>query len=182
MPKTRRRNQLADVNSFESEAETAALLALAAGRTVLEIGTFEGYSAALMSTVAKVVHTVDWHQGGHELGERDTLLTAWHNIRAANGNVIMHVGKSKDVLPALRGPFDLVFIDGSHEYVDVRLDALMARRLSKLLLFHDYNYGFMGVMRAVDELCEETGAAMKPVAGSLVLVDLGASIMRLNGT
>lgn len=174
--------QLASINSFESEAETAALMALAAGKRVLEIGTFQGYSAALMSQVAKVVHTVDWHQGGEELGAQDTLSAAWHNIRLAGGNVIMHVGKSADVLPELRGPFDLVFIDGSHEYRHVRQDIVCARRLSKLLLFHDYNYGFMGVMRAVDELCAETGARLKPVAGSLVLVDLASDIMRPNGT
>lgn len=170
--------RLASLNSFESEAETAALMALAAGKRVLEIGTFQGYSAALMAQVAKVVHTVDWHQGGEELGEQDTLSTAWHNIRLAGGNVIMHVGKSADVLPELRGPFDLVFIDGSHEYKNVKLDVTLSRRLSKVLLFHDYSYGFMGVMRAVDELCAETGAQLKPVAGSLVLVDLMASIMR----
>ena len=169
--------RLALVNSFESEAETAALLALAAGKAVLEIGTFEGYSAALMATVAKRVETVDWHQGGHELGERNTLMTAWRNLRDAP-NVVMHVGKSAAVLPGLRGPFDLVFIDGSHQYADVRLDIIHARRLSKQLLFHDYNYGFIGVMRAVNELCAETGYGLRPVAGSLVLVDLARDIMR----
>jgi hypothetical protein len=181
MARRKTANRLSDINSFESEAESAALLTLATGRNVLEIGTFEGYSAALMSTVAAWVNTVDWHQGGHELGQRDTLLVAWRNLHD-RPNVTMHVGRSADVLPFLRGPFGLVFIDGSHEYRDVRADIVNARRLSKLLLFHDYNYGFMGVMRAVDELCAETGVPLKPVAGSLVMVDLARDIMRPNGT
>ncbi len=173
------RSKLAEINSFESEAETAALMALAAGKRVLEIGTFEGFSAALMAQVAIVVHTVDWHRGGEELGEQITLPTAWLNIRAAGAdNVILHVGKSADVLPALRGPFDLVFIDGSHQYEGVRQDIALSRRLSNALLFHDYNYGFVGVMRAVDELCAETGCKLKPVAGSLVMVELSRDIMR----
>lgn len=171
---------LAHLNSFEHPSESAALVELARGKTVLEIGTFQGYSAILMSRVAKVVHTVDWHRGGHELGEQDTLATAWTNIQIAGAqNVVLHVGRSEDVLPVLRGPFELIFIDGSHEYEDVKEDIFLCYRLGRQMLFHDYR-GYPGVTQAVDEFVRRlsiTGATLERIAGTLAMVTLGSDIM-----
>jgi len=51
--------------------------------------------------------------------------------------------------------FDLVFVDGAHDYTSVRLDLLLALRLIKpsgLLCGHDYYSDGHDVVRAVDEL------------------------------
>lgn len=171
---------LAHLNSFEHPSESVALLELARGKAVLEIGTFQGYSAILMGKVAKIVHTVDWHRGGHELGEQDTLAAAWRNVREAKAdNVILHVGRSLQVLAWLEGPFDLVFIDGSHEYGDVwaEIDVCVSRLQCKTLLFHDYG-GYPGVTRAVDELAAKDGWRLTRPTGSLAMVTLDRSIIR----
>lgn len=50
---------------------------------------------------------------------------------------------------------EAVFIDGGHEYDDVRRDFLAVRarvRAGTRILFHDYNPEFPGVVRAVDEV------------------------------
>ena len=57
----------------------------------------------------------------------------------------------------LGGPFDLIFIDGCHEYEYVRSDTQGAmRHISPrgLILWHDYG-NFEGVSRAVDEVGTE---------------------------
>jgi hypothetical protein len=169
------------LNSFEHPAESRALLELARGHRVLEIGTFQAYSTILMSRTAKLVHSVDWHRGGHELGEQDTLSIAWRNIRQAKAdNIVLMVGRSADVLPWLAGPYDLVFIDGSHEYEDVRRDINDTWLLAPKLLFHDYG-GYPGVTRAVDEFTARWRLEAVPVAGSLVMVTPAFDTMRGNG-
>jgi predicted O-methyltransferase YrrM len=173
--------ELEYLNSFEHPAESAVLFNLARGQAVLEIGTLHGYSAILMSRTATVVHTVDWHRGSKELGELDTLATAWRNIREAGAdNVVMHVGRSCDVLPYLSGPFGLVFIDGSHEYEDVitDLDDCVNLLRCKTLLVHDYR-GYPGVTKAVDEvLASHPGSELTRPAGSLALLSIASDMMR----
>lgn len=57
--------------------------------------------------------------------------------------------------------FDMVFLDGAHDYENVRADILAWRPLLKktgLLCGHDYSNSFPGVVRAVRELVQNVRA------------------------
>ena len=66
--------------------------------SILEIGTFTGYSALSMAA---------------GLGEGATLDTIEVDDRSpCGGKIRLHIGSALDIAPTLGGPFDLVFIDG----------------------------------------------------------------------
>ncbi len=139
-----------DVRGWLSVNEAKTLAELAMDKTVLEIGSFEGRSTIAMAQTAKMVHSVDWHQGDSGTGAADTLTAMWANIKryGVRDRVILHVGISQDVIPALAGPFDLIFIDGAHDAESVGRDTALA--LSKatagtIIAWHDCSDRYPGV-------------------------------------
>jgi predicted O-methyltransferase YrrM len=169
-----------DIEGWTSQAEAAELGRLARGRTVLEVGTFKGLGAVLMAQAgARQVVAVDWHRGDADLGPRDTLCAWWTNVRRAHveDQVVGLVGRSETVLPLLRPHlFELAFIDAAHDLASVRQDIRLVLPLLQRggqLAFHDYCPTWPGVVRAVDELRERHGLAVKGPAGytNLRLVD-----------
>lgn len=80
----------------------------AAPRLVLEVGTLIGYSTVLMGkemAAGSEIITIEIHPDEADLATR--------NIQRANvpPKITLIVGDALDVIPTLRGPFDLVFID-----------------------------------------------------------------------
>jgi len=161
------------INSFENQAEIRVLGRLAAGRTVLEVGTFNGFSAVLMARAGAVcVHAVDWHRGGGELGERNTLARCWANLErfGVRDQVVLHVGRSEVVLPLLRPhSFDLAFIDGGHERApqDTELVLPLMRR-GGLIAWHDKD-GWE-VPRAIATAAHALGVTPTYPGGSIAVV------------
>lgn len=134
--------EVESINSFENAAEIRVLARLACGRTVLEVGTFHGFSAVLMARCGAVrVHAVDWHRGGGELGDRDTLCRCWANLDrfGVRDQVVLHVGRSEVVLPLLRPhSFDLAFVDGGHDRAPADTELVMPLvRPGGLIAWHD---------------------------------------------
>lgn len=85
-------------------------------RTVLEIGTFTGYSALSMAAGLAddaVLHTV-------EVDDELQPLAQSYFDRSPHGQKIrLHIGSALDIAPTLGCQFDLVFIDGDkREYPD----------------------------------------------------------------
>ena len=119
----------------EPEAET--LSQLAAGQTVLELGAWKGRSTAALAATALHVVSVDWHYGDPDAGQEDTLDEYIANVRHLR-NVTMVVGRFETVVPHLSG-FDLVFLDGAHDYASVLRDAQLAIRVGRTIAFHDHN-------------------------------------------
>ncbi len=75
---------------------------------ILEIGTFTAYSAICMARGLNndgTLHTIDSNDEIRDF--------AWHYICKAGmeEKIIMHTGNALEIIPALEGPFDLVFID-----------------------------------------------------------------------
>ena len=112
-------------------AEGAVLAELAAGKRVLELGSYTGLSTIIMARVAASLWSVDWHGGDPEIGQKDTLATLDRNLRrfGMRARVVIVAGRFADVLPVLGGLFDVVFIDGAHDYESVRHDTREALRL-----------------------------------------------------
>lgn len=169
-----------EIPSFFQDGEAEALAGLARGRMVLELGSYKGGSAVLMARAgARMVHSVDWHTGDPHLRYyQDTLATMWHNLMAADvrRQVVLHVGRFQDVLPLFRPQsFELIFVDGCHDYDAVKRDLEMVLPLlcpSGVLACHDY--GRWGVRPAVQEACKQLGVKEIELVHSLAILRLGS--------
>lgn len=108
-------------------------------RTILEIGTFTGFSAlCLLKGLAPggTLHTI-------ELREEDAAVARKNFHKAkANDKIILHVGNALDIIPALGETWDLVFIDADKvnykRYYDLVLPAVNKNGLilADNVLFH----------------------------------------------
>jgi predicted O-methyltransferase YrrM len=81
------------------------LARIAGARRILELGTFEGYSALWLARALP--------PGGELVtieADPERAATARANLTGVPG-VDLRVGAALEVLPTLEGPFDLVFID-----------------------------------------------------------------------
>lgn len=140
-----------EVPGWLSGAEAECLAELARDRLVLEIGTFKGRSTLVMAETAKTVHTVDWHYGDAAVGDEWTLPCFFRNVwtRDLVDRVVAHVGRAENVLPLFAAEtFDLVYVDGSHLFPDVKADIEEATRVVKpdgTIALHDWGY---------DEICQ----------------------------
>jgi caffeoyl-CoA O-methyltransferase len=106
------------------------LVWVAEARSVLEIGTFSGYSALSMAAALP--------EGGRivtcEISERHAQFAQRHVDASPYADRIeIRLGPALDTIAALDGPFDLVFIDadktGYPEYFEATLPKLAPRGL-----------------------------------------------------
>ena len=178
-----------DVDGWLSYSEGRALFDLAAGKDVLEIGSYCGRSTCCIGQSARSVVCVDPFDGRATGAEQNTLDAFLENIGryGVMGKVTSHVGTSGEVLPNLpRGSADLVFIDGAHDAASVWADTLLALEVLRpdgLLTFHDYRpfAGFHdgrddpGVRDAVNELVRR-GGGLVSTHGTLAVVRPPASV------
>lgn len=77
-------------------------------KTLLEIGTYTGYSALCLAEgliEGGTLHTIDHNEELYDFQRK------YFNRSAYGGQIFQHVGEALDILPEIQGPFDLVFID-----------------------------------------------------------------------
>lgn len=91
--------------------------------TVLEIGTYTGYSAICLARGLKSggqLHTIEIND------ELNGMSTRYFALAGVADRVTLHTGRAQDVIPKLDHTFDLVFIDGDKreycEYYDIVFD------------------------------------------------------------
>lgn len=139
-----------------SPREHELLRQLARGKSVLELGAWCGMTTVVLAQVANRVWTVDHFEGDAFTGRCSTLGHYWASLRAAGveESVITVVGEFGVVLRVLRlSWFDLVLVDGAHDYDSVRHDVSQAAALvtrTGAVAVHDY--GRWDVERACSEL------------------------------
>lgn len=132
------------VSSFQEDwRRVLASIAGQPGIRLLEIGSFEGRSAAwflehvLTDESSRLVCVDLFTQPGLE-------ARFDHNIRLADRHhqVCKLKGRSGDVLPNFEpASFDAIYVDGGHDAGTVLLDGMLAWRLLKpggILIFDDY--------------------------------------------
>ncbi len=145
-----------------STHDIAELQRLGAGKTVLELGAYQGRSTVVLSEVAKYVVSVDRHKGVPVGDDIDSLPPYLAAIRPLL-NVAIVVANFEDFVPLLRGAFDLVFIDGQHEYEAVIRDITLALIVDPpVIAFHDYD--FKEVRKAATEVFGDPNAVKGSVA------------------
>lgn len=164
-----------EVLGWLTEEEGCALAELARGKSVLEIGSYCGRSTICLAQTAKNVHACDTFDGRNTSLPGETLATFKRNIQRAGleRKIDILQGRSDEVLPDLSPVFDLVFIDGAHDYESVSRDAEIATSLLRpggVLVFHDYRSTHdPEVTVAVDELIAGGGTLLSR-CGTLAVV------------
>lgn len=134
-------------------------------KRILEIGVFEGRSTCWllqnMLPADGTIVCVDTFEGGEEHAHLDmsaTQATFMANVAEVQGkdqNLILKVNQSFEVLLDLYSDnetFDFIYVDGSHEAINVLEDSVLAYRMLTLggvMLWDDYRGG-AGVGKAVD--------------------------------
>ncbi|NOL51616.1 class I SAM-dependent methyltransferase [Pelistega suis] len=130
-------------------------------KRILEIGSYEGRSAAYMIEKALQYHQevelfcIDTWEGGQEhIGVNDMNMVErnfLHNMQVMQQRYpglklhqlkgYSHPAMMQLCTQGLEGTFDFIYVDGSHEAPDVLMDALLAHRLARkqgVIAFDDY--------------------------------------------
>jgi predicted O-methyltransferase YrrM len=148
-----------DIPTALSNAEATQLQELAAGGCILELGAQYGFSTIVLAGTARVVHSVDWHQGDSMAGHVNSRTDYFCNLnRYAGNNIVTHVGRFEDLLPLFAGGvFDGCFLDGEHDLDSVRRDSALAMPLVKpngWFAWHDYGRPGCAVAAVVGALAD----------------------------
>lgn len=107
-------------------------------RTILEIGTYRGSTAAEMSQYCDRVVTIDLHQGRAEMDEPSVGRQAlWNALGITNIDLVLVADDAEKAQRIGELDFDFAFVDGLHEYDAVKLDFELVRKCGRVL-FHDY--------------------------------------------
>ena len=92
------------------------LTSIIAPRTVLELGTFTGYSAISIARGLQqgaMLHTVESND------ELEAIATEFIERGGYRDRIVQHIGRALDIVPGLEMEFDMVFIDADkREYPD----------------------------------------------------------------
>jgi len=133
-------------------------LARKSKKCIVEIGAWKGKSTICLALGSAhgfcvPVITVDHFHGSKEHGRVDTFKDFVRNVTHANVDkyIVVYKMKSADAAEKFGMTIDLLFIDGSHEYEDVKTDyRLWTKKLVKggVLAMHDSNWpGVRAVIR-----------------------------------
>ncbi len=142
-----------------------AARAVPRGGRIVEIGSFLGRSTICLALGSRAGHgarivAVDPHIGSPKHASLLRCTDTWPHFRAnlARAGVDDLVtpihATSSAAAPQVAGPIDFVFVDGSHELVDVRTDIacwLPKLRAGGVIAFHD-SWHMRGVRAATSDL------------------------------
>jgi predicted O-methyltransferase YrrM len=151
------RQRIEAIEGLLSEVEAKCLYQLARNcdEAIVEIGSWKGKSTVCLALASKAgkrqkVFAIDPHQGlrdnGAEIHQPEgTELIFRKNIKRARVDdiVVPLVMKSEEAAKGWKEPVSLLFIDGAHDYENVRLDFnLWEPHLTEggIIAFHDALY------------------------------------------
>lgn len=156
-------------------------------KTILEIGTGWGLSAcAFLLHCDATLITIDPRQELSDFERRTQMLKVRHRITRIVGRSgkncpdRRYQSEKFNILETFNEKFDLVYIDGSHEFPDVQYDLNHSLKLTdKFILLDDYfhkeNYGgSYGVAKAVSQIAKFKNFSyiVHPVAHGMVEIPL----------
>jgi predicted O-methyltransferase YrrM len=105
-----------------------------AAKTILEIGTYTGYSAiCLAEGLAKggVLHTIDVNE------ELQGIQRRYFDKSGFGTQIIQHTGDALKIIPNLNVVFDLVFIDAEKACYDAYFEAVLQKTKAGSIILSD---------------------------------------------
>ncbi len=154
----------AQINKEEAEFLVENLINLPDGSVIVELGTYKGGSAFVMSEVYKrgKIFSIDHYEDCTVEEVKNNLVG--HDVELLNG-------KTSDLAKTWSLPIDFLFIDASHYYEDVMEDIknwLPKVKDKGLIMFNDYD-SWPGVTMAVHRAIEKKWIEPLSKAGSMLL-------------
>lgn len=167
-----------DIPGWLNPEEGRELSRLAEGKHVLEIGSYCGLSTVCLARTAEHVTAMDWWDGRATPHPRNTLPLFREAIKRHGVSHKVVACTPDSELPHTQ--YDLVFIDGAHDYESVQADIFKALEVltpDGVIAFHDYRKTpgesdgrwDEGVTRAVDNFILD-GAELISRTGTLAIV------------
>jgi len=107
---------------------------LIAPKTILEIGTYTGYSTlCLAEGLAKhgKIHTIDINE------ELVDIQQKYFQKSDYTDQIVSHIGHARDIIPTIRSNFDLVFIDADKSNYSLYLDLVIPKLNPKAVVLSD---------------------------------------------
>ncbi|MBL7928293.1 MAG: O-methyltransferase [Bacteroidia bacterium] len=127
-------------------------------KLILEIGTYTGYSALCLAEGLAddgKIYTIDINE------ELETMATSYFKKAGKEKQISMHVGNALEIIPALQGDFDMVFIDADKANY-VNYFNLVIDRVRKGGIIIADNVLWSGhVLKKKDDMDEETLGLVK---------------------
>ncbi len=130
-----------DVCGWLTAEEALELASLAAGKVVLEIGTYCGKSALAMAKAARKVYCLDHFRGDSRVDGAGSRDEAFRNFDGHWDKIVVLAGSQEDVLPRLDlSGFDMVFYDADHSFESTVAGVDLLERLPSgaTVVFHNY--------------------------------------------
>ncbi len=122
---TREHIHLPNMLSGHMQGRLLSLLSrLRQPKTILEIGTYTGYSAICLAegmAPGGHLHTIDINE------ELQPLATKYFAQAGLTDVITLHVGNAREIIPAIEGSFDLVFIDADKSWYPHYFDLVVDR-------------------------------------------------------
>ena len=90
----------------------AMFVALLQAKSILEIGTYTGYSAIWMAGAMPEegkLHTIDKNE------ELEDMMHRYFEKAELTDKIVSHIGNALDIIPMLHETFDMVYIDADKE-------------------------------------------------------------------
>lgn len=103
-------------------------------KTILEIGTYTGYSALCLAEGLQTdgqLHTIDVNE------ELNSMQRRYFDRSAYGAQIVQHTGDALDIIPTLDMCFDLVFIDAEKKYYDSYFEAALKKTTSGSIILSD---------------------------------------------
>jgi caffeoyl-CoA O-methyltransferase len=140
----------------------AVLSKLTSPKRILEIGTYTGYSALCLAEGLQADGQID------TIDKDEELTDMQHSYFDASGfgkQIVQHLGNAAEIIPAIEGTFDFVFIDADKEQYPLYFDLIVDRVRSGGLIIADNVLWSGKVMEsAVDEATQSLQVFNKKVA------------------
>lgn len=140
----------------------AVLSKLTSPKRILEIGTYTGYSALCLAEGLQADGQIDTIDKDEELTD---MQRSYFDASGFGKQIVQHLGNAAEIIPAIEGTFDFVFIDADKEQYPLYFDLIVDRVRSGGLIIADNVLWSGKVMEsAVDEATQSLQVFNKKVA------------------